>query len=133
MILKKRYCVFFLIAYILFFFYFAVLNRDIEVNPIVKLSLFNSYYQLDKYSSRDILNNIIAFFPVGVMVGMVADKFRLLKAIVVGLIVSTTVEFSQLIWQRGTFDVDDLLNNAIGAFVGGSIVTLCNQDRASRK
>ena len=36
-------------------------------------------------------------------------------AVLVGLFVSETIECSQLIWQRVTFDVDDLMNNTIGA------------------
>lgn len=34
---------------------------------------------------------------------------------------SETIECAQLIWQRGSFDVNDLMNNTIGAMVGGLI------------
>jgi hypothetical protein len=34
------------------------------------------------------------------------------------------LECSQLIWQRGTFDVNDLMNNTIGALVGGLIAVV---------
>jgi len=54
-------------------------------------------------------------------VGLVARKYRLVKAVLFGLFVSETIECSQLIWQRGTFDVNDLMNNTIGAMIGGII------------
>lgn len=62
--------------------------------------------------------------PIGVLVRMTAKKNRLLLSTLVGLFLSETIECSQLIWQRGTFDVNDLLNNTLGAFFGGLIVVL---------
>ena len=48
-----------------------------------------------------------------------------------GLLVSLTIEFSQLIWYRGVFDVNDLFNNALGALIGGviavGIVRICSK------
>jgi glycopeptide antibiotics resistance protein len=38
--------------------------------------------------------------------------------------VTETIECSQLIWQRGTFDVKDLQNNTLGAFLGGAAVVV---------
>ena len=37
------------------------------------------------------------------------------------LLACLTIEFSQLIWHRGVFDVNDLFNNALGAMIGGVI------------
>ena len=58
------------------------------------------------------------------MVGLISDKYRILKVLIVGLFVSLVVEFSQLIWAKGVFDVDDLFNNSLGAAVGGLAVVL---------
>ena len=41
-----------------------------------------------------------------------------------GLFLSETIECSQLIWHKGTFDVDDLFNNTVGAIMGALIVLL---------
>ena len=68
--------------------------------------------------------NILLFVPVGVLVALVSDKGRLLLSTLAGLFISQTIECSQLIWQRGTFDVNDLLNNTVGAFLGGAAVVL---------
>lgn len=37
------------------------------------------------------------------------------------MFMSLTIEFSQLIWHRGVFDVNDLFNNTLGAVIGGVI------------
>ena len=65
--------------------------------------------------SPDVINNILAFMPIGILVGLLSVRYRLLKAILAGLFLSETIECSQLIWKRGVFDVDDLLNNTLGA------------------
>lgn len=48
----------------------------------------------------------------------------LLLSTLAGLFLSEIIECSQLIWQRGTFDVNDLLNNTVGALLGGVAVVL---------
>ena len=44
--------------------------------------------------------------------------------IISGLFIFETIECSQLIWERGVFDVDDILNNTIGAYVGELIAVM---------
>lgn len=68
--------------------------------------------------------NIVLFVPIGVLTGLTVRKNRLLLSTLAGLFLSETIECSQLIWQRGTFDVNDLLNNTLGAFLGGLAVVL---------
>ena len=60
-------------------------------------------------------------------------KERLLMSTLAGLFISQTIECSQLIWQWGTFDVNDLLNNTIGALLGGAAVVLAMAFRLRRK
>ena len=61
--------------------------------------------------------------------GLIAKRYRIGKAILVGLLVSTIIEFSQLIWKRGVFDVDDFLNGVVGAFIGALLVVLAMRIR----
>lgn len=51
----------------------------------------------------------------------------------VGLFLSETIECSQLIWHKGTFDVDDLFNNTVGALLGGLVVVLVIWIRKKKK
>lgn len=75
----------------------------------------------DVYTNSENYLNILLLVPIGCLVGLIANKYRLMYAVLVGLFVSETIECSQLIWQRGTLDVNDLMNNTIGAMIGGMI------------
>lgn len=113
-----------LLAYILILFFFAVLIRDAREVSSVKLDMFWGYHNPPKYIYRDNILNIASFVPIGLMTGMVFKRYRIIKALLVGMLMSLVIEFSQLFWHRGTFDVDDLFNNAVGALTGGLIVAL---------
>lgn len=118
-----------LIVYILIIFYFAVLGRVPSTKEIIRLDLFQGYVQPVDNSYKDILTNIIVFIPIGLLVGLFTVKHRVIKVFVIGLLFSLSIECSQLIWQRGTFDVDDLFNNSFGAVIGGAITVLLCRNR----
>lgn len=117
----KKLGLFALMANIVFLFIITILNRDSGTSNTIKLDLFWGYNNPPEYIYRDNLLNIASFVPIGVLVGLTFKKHRVLKALLVGLLVSLVIECSQLIWSRGTFDVDDLFNNSLGALVGGGI------------
>lgn len=121
---RKKVCLEALLAYILILLFFAVLNRDAGDWAPVKVDLFWGYNNPSKYIVKDNILNIACFVPLGLLAGLVFKRYRSLKALLVGLSVSLVIECSQLVWHRGTFDVDDLFNNAVGALVGGLIVAL---------
>ena len=111
-----------LIVYCVALFFLAVLNREPANKSIVWLDLLGGYINPRDNSVSNGLLNICYFIPVGVLVGLLTEKYRIGKAILVGLLVSIVIEFSQLIWKRGVFDVDDFLNDAVGALIGGLLV-----------
>lgn len=111
-----------LIVYCLVLFCLAVLSREPASKSIVWLDLLGGYTHPRNNSVSNGLLNICSFIPVGVLVGLLTEKYRIGKAILVGLLVSIVIEFSQLIWKRGVFDVDDFLNDAVGALIGGLLV-----------
>lgn len=128
---KKRECVLYsiLVFYILFLLYFAVFSREPASKSIVWLDLLGGYTHPRYNSTSNGLLNICSFIPIGVLVGLISKKFKIGKALFVGLLVSAVIEFSQLIWRRGVFDVDDLLNDVVGAFIGGLLVVLAMRIR----
>lgn len=113
-----------LITYIVILFFFAVLIRDAREMSSVKLELFWGYNNPSKYVVRDNILNIASFVPIGLMAGVVFRRQRIIKALLIGLLVSIVIEGSQFMWHRGVFDVDDLFNNTVGALIGGMIVAL---------
>ena len=111
-----------LAVYLMFTFYLTVVSRASSGNNLIRTEWLEGYKSIhDVYANSENCLNILLFVPIGFLVGLVARKYRLIYAVLVGLFVSETIECAQLIWQRGTFDVNDLMNNTIGAMVGGVI------------
>lgn len=79
------------------------------------------YRSIAAVLSPDVINNILIFIPLGLLVGLLSPRYTLLKVVVAVFFVSETIECFQLIWSKGTFDVDDLFNNSVGAAIGGMI------------
>jgi glycopeptide antibiotics resistance protein len=119
-------------VYLIFTFYITVVSRASSGRDLIRTEWLEGYKSVhDVYANSENYLNILLFVPIGCLVGLVANKFRLIHAVLVGLFVSETIECSQLIWQRGTFDVNDLMNNTIGAMVGGLIAVAVMFKRSS--
>lgn len=119
---KSVICAFVLFISIIVLFFLGVLNREPFPTNSIKSELFWGYNNPPQYIYRDNIVNLFSFVPIGLLTGIVFKKYRVLTALLIGLLVSLTIECSQLIWKRGTFDVDDLFNNTLGAFIGGLLV-----------
>lgn len=102
----------------------AVLSRGVAKQTYIKMDLLQCYLQPSGISYRDVLVNIGCFIPVGVLVGMLSRRHRVAKALLAGVVISLAIEGSQLIWKKCVFDVDDLMNNAVGAVIGGWIAVV---------
>ena len=116
---RKHIVLLILMAYIAIFFSSAVLFRESSDKCTIRLDLFEGIFEPGPEGYRDLIQNIVGFIPMGMLAGQLFEKHRLAKALLVGLLVSLTIEFSQLIWHKGVFDVNDLFNNVLGAVIGG--------------
>ena len=109
-------------VYLLFTFYITVVSREPSGEELIRTEWLAGYKSVhDVYANSENYLNILLFVPIGCLVGLVARKYRVIYAVLVGLFVSESIECIQLIWKRGVFDVDDLMNNTIGAMIGGLI------------
>ena len=98
-----------------------MLFRESSDKCNIRLNLFKDLLEPGPEGYKDLILNIVCFIPVGLLVGLILEKNRWVNALLAGLLVSLTIEFSQLIWHRGVFDVNDLFNNGLGALIGGAI------------
>ena len=68
---------------------------------------------------RIIALNILLFVPFGYLLPVLWKKAdRWWKTVMIGFAVSLAVELLQLVTRLGMFDVDDIINNTIGAGAG---------------
>lgn len=120
----RKLWLFLLTTYVILTLGVTLLAREPSNQERIHTEWFSCYQSADTKILADGIFNILLFVPIGVLVGLVSGKNRLLLSTLAGLFISETIECSQLIWQRGTFDVNDLLNNTLGAFLGGLVVVM---------
>ena len=121
----KGLCTLLLIVDVFILLFVTVWQRETITDFAIHRDLFWSYkISIFPYMTIDSLYNILLFIPVGVLVGLLSARYRFIKAMLVGLFLSETIECLQLIFMKGAFDVDDLFNNTLGAFIGGLFVEM---------
>lgn len=101
----------------------------LETNYNLKLFNFiNQYYQsgLSKALIINIIGNILIFVPLGIIIKYYFNFLNNYNAVYIGFIISLSFEFIQLKTGLGIFDIDDLLLNTIGCFIGILIYQLIN-------
>lgn len=73
----------------------------------------------------NVVGNIVMFIPFGYFISTYIKPKRILPILLVSVISSSTVEFVQLCIGR-SFDVDDIILNALGAITGFLIYVALN-------
>ena len=72
---------------------------------------------------KNVLGNIIMFVPYGFFVSYYLDLKKPLSAFLLVLLVSTSIETTQLLIGR-VFDIDDIILNIVGGMIGFAIYKL---------
>ena len=70
-------------------------------------------------SLKNVLGNIAAFLPLGFLIPAISTRLRKIsKALLVCLICIIGIESLQFVAMIGYFDVDDIILNMLGCFIG---------------
>ncbi|MEM6262552.1 MAG: VanZ family protein [Bacteroidota bacterium] len=124
------------VLYFLFLYqggYFSHVNRleddvqhFINLIPFKTITFYISHaweakgrHNTDRELLLNIFGNILLFFPFGVLVPLVfrkLQKARHLLALALGF--SFLLEFAQILFNVGNFDIDDIILNTLGALLG---------------
>lgn len=116
---------------ILFCYIVIVIGATIFIRPGVyehaNFNLFSSYIEAwNNYSKsywRNIILNILMFVPFGFLLPLFSDRFKKFYwTLSLGFLFTFGIEATQYITKRGIFEVDDIMNNWIGALIGYSLV-----------
>ncbi|NOU74251.1 VanZ family protein [Paenibacillus sp. LMG 31458] len=105
------------------------LNLDDDFKRHVKLNsnflpfktiLSYVFYESNKnIVIRNVLGNLVLFLPFGFLLPMfVGRKLNYVRIIILSFFMSLVLELVQLFARVGSFDIDDLLLNTIGATFG---------------
>ena len=70
------------------------------------------------YGYNWLILNVLLFIPYGILTSVVFQKMRISKLFFYGILTSVIIELIQYLSRLGCFDIDDLIQNAIGICVG---------------
>ena len=98
------------------------------------LSFFARYPSLHiTYSTLEFAANVAMFVPVGLFFLLLLGRRRWWLAIVLGVLLTCAIEFTQLFLPGRVSDVRDIMSNSVGAFVGVIIALIVTTPAAIRR
>ena len=104
-----------LAAYILFILMETIIGRKTGVGR-VELVPFWSYSHPDL--RMEIVLNYILFIPLGFLLHLCFGKKWGLKVVLIGFLLSVSIEIVQLVFRIGLFEFDDMIGNTVGCLIG---------------
>ncbi|RDU23385.1 VanZ family protein [Anaerosacchariphilus polymeriproducens] len=129
------------VIYLIFLIYFMFFaegfgrvnsqNREYSYNivPFREIKRFIRYSNLlgGKAVLINLVGNVVGFMPIGFIPPIITKRCRSICFMtLLGLECSLLIEISQLIFKVGSFDVDDLILNTLGAAAGYLVFAICN-------
>ena len=114
--LQKSICYFLFSCYLSVVYVLVGMPNITYIRPEVNLNLVPVIGMINDWKNS--ILNVLLFIPMGAMLPVLWDKYRHLKnTLLFGCAVSLTIEFSQMLTFRTT-DVNDLITNTLGSFLG---------------
>ena len=93
--------------------------RTTNFEPLVTLRLLTPWAKF-----YNIVGNIVWFVPLGLALPQVFAQCRWGRTILLGALLSLSIEGLQYLFYTGITDVDDVIFNTLGAFVGYGLMLL---------
>lgn len=112
-------------SHLLFIIYILLLYELLTRSELNNISGYNlvPFTEIFRYEIGsnsfylNVIGNIIIFIPFGYFISSYIKPNKILPILIISVISSTTVEFVQLCIGR-SFDVDDIILNAVGSLIG---------------
>ena len=93
--------------------------KKANLHPFSTIRLMQSDRLDTGYKFNNLAGNIIGFLPLGLLLPLLSREFRnIIITTLLIFLISLCFEYIQLRTGWGVFDVDDLLLNSFGGFVG---------------
>jgi glycopeptide antibiotics resistance protein len=107
---------------------FDAASRSLEFGGVFISGLLSGNVKTLGWSSlKGIVLNILLFIPFGYLIPVVwpQKEWFWWKILLLGLVTSFCIEITQLVTRLGFADVDDLMNNTVGAVIGYLLYKRC--------
>jgi glycopeptide antibiotics resistance protein len=94
--------------------------RSINLIPFHSISEYisGSSANLKKFAYANVVGNVLIFIPLGVYLSLFKRKSKIIMNLMLIFIVSLGVELIQGLLAIGTADVDDIILNVAGGWIG---------------
>ena len=117
--------------------YWEHVRQNLNLEPFHTIRLFWNALDQEEYRRLAIINlggNVLMFVPLGFFLPTLWKSLRKWwKTWIATLLIMLTVELIQLFTLRGSFDVDDLILNLLGAAVGYVVYRWMNPAKKKKK
>ena len=111
-----------LLIFLAIVFASTVFTRTPTVRRYELIPLWSWYGVIVNHSQGLLIENLlnmILLLPVGILLPMILDsRLRPSMVFLIGVLISAAIELSQLIFQRGLFEWDDMIHNGLGCMLG---------------
>ena len=111
-----------LVVYLGIVFASTVFTRNSDGIWHYELMPFWSWREMllgNTYMLTEIILNVILFLPIGILLPVLFHRtFRWRQGLLIGVLLSSVIEITQLVSCRGLFEWDDMLHNGIGCMLG---------------
>lgn len=111
----------FLAVYLVMLFQIVFFSREAGSRMELNLVIGGTWTD-DPQGRAYVIENILLFIPFGMLVPLDWRRIPLIGTVLIGFGLSLSIELLQLATARGYFQVDDLIMNALGCLLGGTVV-----------
>ncbi len=106
------------IMYLVVLLFITFLSREDGSRRGIDMELFSTW-GINTRNNAYVIENILLFIPYGFFCAWVIKAVRSVFACTVfGAATSLVIEWMQLLTGRGFFQIDDVVTNTMGAFIG---------------
>lgn len=117
--------------------YWSQVQQNMNLEPFHTIKLFWNVLDREEYRLMAVINlggNIGMFIPLGFFLPTLWKSLqKWWKTWLATLLIMLAVELTQLLTLRGTFDVDDLILNLLGAAIGYCVFRWMNPVKKKKK
>lgn len=137
-LMKKNFLAVMFVVYFLILTWIIVFKMSFSLEELGHIRSLNliplkgSVIVNGKLDAGEILQNVIAFIPLGVFIRALAGKRNLSREIAAAALISIAYETLQFILEIGRTDITDVLANTIGGIIGimvcAAIEKICGRE-----
>jgi glycopeptide antibiotics resistance protein len=94
-----------------------------NLSPMKEIS--RNMYHLSGHGLINLVGNIALFIPFGIFLLLMSTRMTFIRVFLLSLGLSLSLECAQVLFEIGTFDVDDLILNVSGGLIGFVVFKVC--------